>query len=493
MTQFSSSSGPTDKSDGRLRYSYKTKPFSHQKKALTKLLKLEGRGALLMEMGTGKTKVAIDWAGLGFYNWDVRKVLVVAPLSVLSVWPRQIKQHSSAPYRVFRLHGSTRDRVRMLQLLVHPAGADDSRITWAVINYEGLWRESAEGSVEKLLQEWAPDVIIYDESHRLKSHSSRQSRAAERISQVARHRLLLTGTPLTKAPLDFYGQFRAMDQKAFGGMSWFTFKFTYGVWAGLGKYKLVKYKRLPLLTKIVRRWSYRIKKSQCLDLPPKVYVDVPVTLSEREKKVYDEMAKEMIAELEEAPATAAIAAVKLIRLSQITSGFVKDVEKRIITLGDSKLRACMDLVHDMLEEGHKIVIFCRFTHDIEKLAEALSSDKTKFRILSGSVPPKRRDSIIEEFQTDPEVKVFIAQIQAGSLGIELTAADVAIYFSMNYNAGDYWQSQDRLHRHGQNSDKVTYYRLVVPKTIDQIVFEVLEHKGKVAEYVLHDPTVLRRT
>lgn len=471
----------------KLRYTYKTTPFSHQKKALNKLLKLGGKAGLFMEMGTGKTKVVIDWAGIGFYNTGLRKVLVVAPLSVLGVWPRQIRQHSGAPSRIFRLEGPTEGRLRLLRRIMRAPVND--KITYVIINYEGIWRENDNGaSVEKILIEWKPDLVVFDESHRIKSPTSKQSKSAYRISLAAEQRLLLTGTAITKSPLDTFAQFRAMNPKVFG-TNWYSFKFTFGVWGGFGRYQLRGYQHLKELITKVRTNSYRVKKEQCLDLPPKLFETVPVTLPDRIMTLYAKMAKEMIIEIENTHATAAIVLVKLLRLSQITSGFVKDIEGKIRNLDESKLFTCLDLVKDLLEEDHKVVIFVRFREDIRRLHEQFDLQKIDHAILSGSVPAKQRDSLVERFHNDQSLQVFIAQIQAGSLGIDLTPADAAIFYSLDYNAANYWQAQDRLHRIGQNR-KVTYYHLVVPRTIDQVVLNVLKDKGNVAEAIIHSPRAL---
>lgn len=468
----------------RLRYTYKTPPFSHQKKALKKLLDLRGRAGLLMEMSTGKTKVAIDWAGIGFYNTGTKRVLVVAPLSVLGVWPPQIRQHSGAPARIFRLTGSTTHKIWMLRRIIK--APSDELLTYIIINYESLWRENDKGtSVESLLVRWKPDLIVFDESHRIKNHSSKQSKSAYRIGTASREVLVLTGTPITKAPLDVFGQFRAMNQKVFG-TNWFAFKFTYGVWGGWGKYQLKGYRNLQTLIHKIRSNSYIIKKDQCLTLPPKLYQTVPVQFSDRERELYNKMAKEAIIEIEETHATAAIVIVKMLRLRQITSGFVKDVEGKIQVFGHSKLNTCMDLLDDLLEEEHKVVIFVEFINDIKRISEKLTARKVHHGILSGSVDPEKRDSLRDEFQTDPRMKVFIAQVQTGSEGIELFAADMVIYYSLSHNALHYWQSQDRVHRTGQTK-KVTYYHLVVPKSVDETVLSALKAKKNVAEFVLHKP------
>lgn len=472
----------------KLKYTFKTEPFAHQRRALAKIQKLNGQAALFMEMGTGKTKVAIDWSGIGFHNSGVRRVLVVAPLSVLGVWPRQIRQHLAAPASIYRLEGPTSTKCKDLTRIVRSPRND--RLTFVLINYESIWREPDRGpGVEALLKQWKPDLVIFDESHRIKSNSAKQSKAAWRIAREAPQRLLLTGTPITKAPLDIFGQFRALSADIFGD-NWYAFKFTFGIWGGFHKQQLLRYRNIDKLIELVRKHSFRIKKTQCLDLPDKLFVDVPVTLSDRALKLYKTMAEQSIVEIEETRATASIVLTKIMRLQQITSGFIKDVEGNIREFDDSKLRVAIDLIGDMLEEDHKVVVFCRFTHDIERLAGEMVKKGFEYRILSGSVAPRLRDSIQQEFQNDPKVKVFVAQIQAGSEGIELFAADVAIYYSMDNKLLHWLQSQDRLHRPGQTKN-VTYYRLIAPRTVDVLTYKALDDKKKIADLVIHDPIILR--
>jgi SNF2 family DNA or RNA helicase len=472
----------------KLKYKFKTEPFSHQRKALEKIRRLDGKCALFMEMGTGKTKVAIDWAGIGFHNFGLRRVLVVAPLSVLGVWPNQIRLHSNVPSKIYRLRGSTVERSRTLTSLLRVSD-QESHLTWLIINYEGIWREPDRGpSIEKLLVAWQPDLIVFDESHRIKSPSAKQSKAAARIAKTVPQRLLLTGTPITKSPLDAFGQFRALDPTILGD-NWYHFKYYYGVWGGFGNYQLRGYRHLEELNLKLHKHSFKVKKVDCLDLPPKLFETVPITLPDRIAALYNQMAREMIIEIEDTHATAAVVVVKLIRLSQITSGFVKDVDGNIRVFDNTKLNTCLDLVDDIVSEDKKVVIFCRFIEDIRRLSAGLTKRKIEFRILSGSVPPERRDSIVSEFHDDPNLKVFISQIQAGSLGIDLTPADTAIFYSLDYNAANYWQAQDRLHRQGQTRS-VTYYHLVVPRTIDSVVLKVLQEKGQLAAAVLKNPRVL---
>lgn len=470
-----------------VKYKFKTKPYKYQLRALAKIEKLDGIAGLFMEMGTGKTKVAIDWAGIGYYNYDVKRVLVISPLSVVGVWQRQIKLHLPFFARVRRLDGSTKERAKMIRFMIRsPQPTQD----WLLINYEGIWRGEGRDKIEDLLEKWGPDLVICDEGHRLKSPTAKQSKAAARIGGYAEQRLVLTGTPITKSPLDVFGQFRFLDSSIYGS-NWYRFKNKYGIWGGFGRYQLKGYKNLNELITKVRANTFRIKKEQAIDLPEKVSVTVPVQLGQKATEFYKKMAKQMIIEIEDTHATAAIVLTKMLRLSQITSGFITDIEGETRVFDNSKIDVCIDLLSDMMEQGKKVVIFVRFRKDIERLEEAIQKKlRREPLILSGSVAMNKRDSLIERFQNDKTEKIFIAQIQAGSLGIDLTAASVAIFYSLDYGYANYVQAQDRLHRIGQ-TNKVTYYHLVVPHTIDSLTLTILKEKGDLAHAIVHDPRILK--
>lgn len=477
----------------KLRYTYKTQPFSHQKRALAKLAKRGGVAGLFMEMGTGKTKVTIDWAGIGFYNYGVHRVLVAAPLSVISVWQAQIKIHSPIPTKIIDLSSMpTARRILLIRAADEYARRHPERQVWLLCNYEGLWREAGKKSVPDALMSFAADLMICDESHRIKSATARQSKAAYKIGRASRQRLILTGTPITKSPLDLFGQFRFLDPNIFSpyGKNYGRFSHHFAFFGGFGGFQVKGYKNLQELVTKTREATFRVKKVDCLDLPEKVFQDIDVTLSPAARKYYDEMAEQMIIEIEETHATAAIVLVKLLRLSQITSGFIKDIEGNIRVFDDSKLKTCLDLLEDMLAEGQKVVIFTRFRNDIARLSSSIN-ERLHYQplILSGSVPGPQRNSIVERFKKDDE-KIFIAQIAAGSLGIDLTAASVAIFYSVDYNAANYWQAQDRLHRQGQ-TNRVTYYNLIAKRTIDREVFEALKEKENLANRIIHDTSLLR--
>ena len=479
-----------------LKYRYRTQPFAHQKKALNRIIKLNGRCMLAMEMGTGKTKVAIDWASICYRNYGLRRVLVVAPLSVLSVWRRQIRQHSPVPARIAILSGSTSDKARLVRgMSKYPY---EKGIDWIVVNYESVWREDTHGTrLEDTIKKWKPDLVVADESHKIKHSTSRQSRSLSRLGDAVPMALALSGTPITKSPLDVFGQFRFLNSAVFG-IRWTDFKMEYGVWGGLSGFQLKAVKNLPRLKRKVRANSYQVRKEECLDLPEKLgdISDpagpniVPVELPDRIMEFYGKMASEMIFEIEnDEKVTASIVLTKLLRLSQITSGHIVNTEGVTRILHDFKLRAGMDLITDITEQGEKVVVFTRFRSDYYRLHSLLEAAKIRHSVLSGDVPANQRERVVSDFQRSSQNLVFVSQIASGSLGIDLTASSQCLFYSWDYRWDHYVQAADRIHRQGQTKS-CTYYHLVVPRTIDSLSLDILRKKGNLAKYVIHDPHTL---
>lgn len=458
--------------------------------------KLHGRCMLAMEMGTGKTKVAIDWASICHRNYGLQRVLVVCPISVLSVWKRQIRQHSPVASRIAVLSGSTSDKTRLVRGMT--AHSYEKGIDWVIVNYESVWREDARGKrLEDVIKLWKPDLVVADESHKIKHSTSRQSKSLARLGDAVPMALALSGTPITKSPLDVYGQFRFLNSAVFG-TRWTDFKMEYGVWGGLSGYQLKAVRNLPRLKRKVRSNSYQVRKEDCLDLPPKIgdlsdpngVNIVPVVLPEKVMTYYRDMASKMILEIEEEKVTAEIVLVKLLRLSQITSGHVVTIDGVTKIIDDTKLRVGMDLITDIVEQGEKVVVFTRFRSDYHRLAEKLATAKLGYVVLSGDVPATQRDGLVRRFQTNPRTPVFVSQIASGSLGIDLTAAAHTVFYSWDYRWDHYVQAVSRTDRQGQTRS-CTYHHLCAPHTIDHLSLKVLADKGHLAKYVMHDPMVLK--
>jgi len=459
-------------------YIFKTKPFAHQMAALRRTWMLRG-GALLMEQGTGKTAVAIHFVGLKHKTEGINRVLIVGPVSTMGVWVKEFSKH--LPYdisrKIYRLSGPRARRIEKIKVAREATG-----LRIVIINYESAWRLSEE------LRDFNPQIIIADESQRIKSPRAKQSKVMWRLGSLAQYRLILTGTPIIGGAHDVWSQWSFYRPETFGD-NWWKFQSHYIIKGGYLRKETVGYNDLDGLKRKVRRDSFIIRKEECLDLPEKVFQTVPVSLSDSSKRLYNEMATQLVAEIEDGSvSTAPIVLVKLLRLAQITSGFLKDLDGNIHDVGWEKLNDCKELIEDRVGDGHQVVVFARFRHEIARLEDSLTKAGISCDTLTGSVPPSKRDKLIEDFQSGV-FSVLIAQIQAGSLGITLTAADTAIFMSMDFSLGNYLQAADRLHRIGQRHT-VTYLHLLVPHSIDELVYKVLREKKKIADFVLKRPRAI---
>ena len=437
-----------------------------------------------MEQGTGKTAVAIHFIGLKYLEEGCGKVLVICPMSAMGVWVKEIRKHLPDDLRrgarVVRLYGTRTRRTKKIGRLI--ANSRGSGLNICIINHESSWR------LEEWLVRFAPETVIVDESHRIKSPKAKQSKAAWRLGRKAKYHLILTGTPIVGGAHDVWSQWNFLNPDVFGD-NWWRFQQFYLQKGGYFNKEIVGYKNLDLLKRKVRGGSFIIRKEECLDLPEKIFQSVPVELCEQSKKLYNDMATQLVAEIEDGSvSTAPIVLVKLLRLAQITSGFLKDLDDNIHDIGREKLDVCQELIEDRVGDGHQVVVFARFRYEISRMERALLKKKISCCTLTGSTPMKSRDKLIEEFQSGV-YSVFISQIQAGSLGITLTAADTAIFLSLDFSLANYLQAADRLHRIGQ-TQKVTYLHLIVPRSIDELVYKVLKSKENLARLILERPRAI---
>lgn len=448
-------------------------PFQHT--GSDKLVACGGVGLLAMEMGTGKTRTALDI----LRRFRCRRVLIVAPLSAVGVWEDEIEECVPRATFVDCTHGSTEKRAQTLL-----DGADGALLSYAFVGYESFWRTPLAKAAEK----WAPSAVIYDEAHRLKARTTRQSRYAHKLADRIPYRLGLTGTPMPNGPQDLYSVFKALNPDLFG-TRWYDFQSTYLRMGGYGGYQIVAYKNLGRLRRIVSANSFRITKAKALDLPSQVDVRVAVTLSPKEQRAYQALRTHAIAEIDgwrkgkraSGIALSRVVLTNIMRLQQITSGFVKVTDSRVIDIGRSKRNILTDLLSDALPQVGHVVVFCRFIHDVEAVLKATKKLKYPAWRLDGTVSRKDRPAVLRNFRE--KGGVLAGQIAVSSLAIDLTCAHVAVFFSPDYSYTNFAQARDRLHRHGQKLP-VTYYHLVVPESVDDRVYAALQRKKNLASRVL---------
>ncbi len=425
--------------------------------------------AILAEMGTGKTLITIALAGALYNNDKIKKMLIVAPLSIVPVWEEEFRKFADFDFNISVLEGSS---IKKQQLLSNLFGKG---LHVAIINYESAWR------MEKDLYDWNPDLIVCDESSKIKNPQAKQSKALHRLGRNSKHNFILTGTPVTNNPLDFFSQYKFLDENIFGS-SYYTFRARYAILGGYGNYQVIGYKNLPELVAKAHSIAFRITKKEALDLPEQIDQIRYVTLEPVAMTYYRTIERESVAELEQGDVVVRNVLTKLLRLSQLTGGFVKleNTEKEI-KVSTAKLSDLEEIIDECLDSNKKVVVFARFLSEIDEIERLLRKRGIGYSLIKGDV--KNRAEEVSKFQNDENIKIFVGQIQTTGMGLTLTAADTAVFFSLDYSFSNYEQAKARIHRIGQRNN-CNYIHLIAQKTIDEKVFEAIKKKKNIADLVV---------
>lgn len=432
----------------------------------------------LFEMGCGKTLTTIAVAGALYNLGKIDRVLVVAPTSVCSVWPHDLNQFAAFPWEARVLLGDKKKRLKALnELEKWPFKA----LRIAVINYESTHREG----IYEALAAYKPDLIVCDESQRIKNPSAAQSKALHKLGDAAPFRMILSGTPVQNNAVDLYSQYRFLDPAVYGA-NFYAFKNRYCIMGGYGQHQIVGYRNMDELVEKEHSVAYRVTKEECLDLPQQTFINRYVQFTDAEQAIYEQLRKSSFLELETGEnVTATTILTMYLRLMQLTGGFLTaDESTRPKQVNTAKLDALADIVDDyVVDAGKKLVIFARFRAEIAAIENLLRLRKIQYGSIYGDVPMEERGKIVEDFQTNPDTKVFVAQIQTAGLGITLHAASTAVFYSYDYNYANYAQALARIHRIGQRLP-VTYIHLVVDGSIDEKILAALENKEDMAKTVV---------
>lgn len=436
-------------------------------------MSLNSRGAaLLMEMGTGKSLTAIAITGALSQAGRIRRVLIVAPLSILGVWEEEFQKFAAFPYSLAVLTGSS---AKKLDTLRHMNG---TALQVVVVNYESAWR------LEKALTAWHPDLIIADEGHKIKTHNIAASKAMHRMGAKASYRLLLTGTVITNKAIDVFSQYKFLNPAIYGN-SFYAFRNRYFDMVGYGNHTPVLKKSMEgELTEKLHSISYRATKAECLDLPETTDVIRQIELEPAALRIYRGLVKESYAELASGEVTATNILTRLLRLSQLTGGFLGNDETAVVEqVSAAKLSALEDILDGAMAEGKKLVIIARFIPEIRAICKLLEKRGLGYSCITGEV--KNRDEQVARFQKEPEVMAFVGQIATAGLGITLTAASTMVFYSLDYSMSNFEQTKARIHRVGQRMP-CTYLYLVARGTVDEKVLAALESKADLARTLVDD-------
>ena len=462
------------------------KPFTHQQRAYNFVCILFGladgkqrsRGvALLMEMGCGKSFVSVAVTGALAVAGKIKRVLIVAPLSILGVWEEEFTRFADYPYNLVILNGSSAKKKDQLSHLQSASKSLASDIQIVVVNYESAWR------LEDALKAYDADLIIADEGHKLKEGRTAQSKAMHHLGDRARYKLLLTGTVITNKEMDVFSQYRYLNKSIFG-TSFYVFRNAYFDMTGYGGY-------LPVFKESMREdflrrlhaIAFRVTKEECLDLPEITEEVRRVTLEPKVAKLYKKLEKESYAQLADSEVSAVNVLTRLLRLSQLTGGFLTDDDGKAHAVSKAKFEALSDVIDSALEENRKLVIMARFVAEMDAIQELLTKRHVGFASVRGGV--KNRSEEIRRFQEDDDCHVFVGQIAAAGLGITLTSASTMVFFSLDYSMSNFEQAKARIHRVSQK-DTCHYIYLVAEDTIDLKVLKALRDKADLARMLVDD-------
>jgi len=427
--------------------------------------------AYLMDMGTGKTITTIAVAGTLFKTGHIKRLLVVAPKSIVNVWQQEFDKFAAFPYTLAVLDGDGSKKADTIRHM------DSAGLAVIVVNYESCWR------LETDIARWRPDMIVCDESSKIKNPQAKCSKALHRLGKNSEYNLILTGTPITNSPLDFFSQYKFLDEGIFGS-SFYGFRGKYAILGGYQNHQIVGYKKLAELVQKAHSVAYRIRIDEAVELPEFIDEIRPVVLEKKAQQVYDGIDKDSFAELMSGEVTARNVLTRLLRLSQCTGGFIRDDNNGIVEeISRAKLEALEDIIDECMEQDKKVVVFARFVPEIDSIAKMLEKRNIGYSLIKGDVTDRAEQ--VQQFQTDPNIKVFIGQLQTTGMGLTLTAGTVAVYYSLDFSYANYEQSRARIRRIGQTKRGV-YIHLVCKDTIDEKVMAALKQKADVSKLLVDD-------
>ena len=469
-----------------MMYKFKTKPYAHQITALEKSWHKD-EYAYFMEMGTGKSKVLVDNIAMLYDKGSINGALIIAPKGVYRNWfSQEIPQHlpSHVDYKTVlwtALTSKTKDKEYQQLFKV------DIDLHILIMNVEAFSTKKGLEFATRFLR-CHNTLMAVDESTTIKTPSAKRTKSILVLGKYAKYRRILTGSPVTKSPLDLYTQCGFLNEELLAFTSYYTFRNRYATMLdrnfGGRRVQIVGgYKRLDELAGLLKPFSYRVLKEECLDLPEKTYVQREVDLTDEQKQTYSTMKAAALASLKGKRATAPHVLTQLMRLHQITCGHLKNDDGTITSLKSNRINSLMELLEEV--DG-KVIIWANYIYDIKQIVAAIGKKYGEDSIVQyyGAIPSEMRQKYIETFQ-DPESKVrfFIGNPQTGGYGITLTAAKTVVYYSNGYDLEKRLQSEDRAHRIGQKN-LVTYVDLITPKTVDEKIRKALRKKINIATEIM---------
>jgi SNF2 family DNA or RNA helicase len=469
-----------------INYKFKTKPYAHQITALEKSWNKEAF-AYFMEMGTGKSKVLIDNIAMLYDKGKINGALIIAPKGVYQNWhdieiPVHMAKHIEKKMVLWKATITQKQQKELDSLF-----ESEENLHILIMNVESFSTKKGLEFASKFLS-CHQTLIAIDESTTIKNPEAKRTKSIVALGKEAKYRRILTGSPVTKSPLDLYKQCEFLKEDLLDFSSYYAFRTRYADlrtanFGGRSVQIVVGYKNLSELSEKLEGFSYRVLKEDCLDLPSYVYTKRIIQLSPEQEKIYNQMKQIALAQFDDKLMTTATALVQLMRLHQITCGHFKADDGTVQEIKNERLDALMDILSEV---ENKAVIWAHYRHDIDSIIKAVTKEygPDSFVTYYGDTPHDERQNNIKLMQ-DPNSKVrfLIGTPQTGGYGITLTAANVMIYYSNGYDLEKRTQSEARINRAGQTR-KMTYIDIIAEGTVDEKIVKALRKKINIASLVM---------
>ena len=469
-----------------MNYKFKTRPYAHQLKALEMSWNKEVY-AYFMEMGTGKSKVLLDNISMLYDKGKINGALIVAPKGVYKNWydseiPEHLVDHIEKKTVLWQANITAKQEQKLKSLFT--PGID---LHILIMNVEALSTKKGVDFARKFLMSHQT-LFAVDESTTIKNPKAKRTKNIISLSTLGKYRRILTGSPVTKSPLDLFTQCYFLDPFLLDHASYYSFRTRYAVmrtanFNGRSVQIVVGYHNLEELTEKLKAFSYRVLKDECLDLPPKTFMKRIIQLTPEQKRVYQQMKQTALAELNGKMVTTATVLVQLMRLHQITCGHFKADDGTTQEIKNNRIEELMDV----LEEVHgKVVIWAQYRYDIETIVEHIEKrfgDNSVVTYYGDTTEEERRKAIKAIQSPGSKIRFLVGTTQTGGYGITLTGASTMIYYSNGYDLEKRQQSEARIDRIGQKHP-MTYIDLIAEDTIDEKIVKALRKKVNIANEIM---------
>jgi SNF2 family DNA or RNA helicase len=473
------------KKEKMISYKFKTKPYAHQLKALELSWNKEVF-AYFMEMGTGKSKVLIDNISMLYDKGKINAALIIAPKGVVKTWhdseiPIHMVNHIDKKVVLWQALINQKQQSKLDTLF--RTGVD---LRILIMNVEAFSTKKGLEFAKKFLNCHSAMVAV-DESTTIKNPGAKRTKAILSLARDSKYRRILTGSPVTKSPLDLYTQCFFLDSFLLDHSSYYSFRTRYALmrtanFGGRSVQIIVGYRNLGELSEKLKSFSYRVLKDDCLDLPKKTFMKRIIQLSPDQLRIYDQMRKTALATLNGKMTTTVNVLTQLMRLQQITCGYFKADDGTIQDISHNRMNELIDLLYEI--EG-KVVIWAHWQRDVTLIIKAITKEFGEGCCVDyfGLTPQSERQENIRKFQEDEKVRFFIGTTQTGGYGITLTAASNMIYYSNGYDLEKRKQSEARIDRIGQTKP-MTYIDILAENTIDEKIVVALRKKINIATEIM---------